>query len=347
MELMKAARLHKTKGKLSLDEIPVPRPGANEVVVEVKAAGVCHSDINYRDGVAPVAHLPITLGHEFAGVVASRGAGVAGLEQGDHVAVHYIISCGKCEYCARGRENYCEEYRMIGKDVDGGYAHYAIVPSSNALRLPESLPFDQAAILGCAVSTAYHSLARGRVSADDTVLVNGVGGLGLQAVQLAKRIVGAKKIIAVDISDEKLRLATKFGATCVVNPESGDAEREIDELTDGRLADVALDFVGSKSTFERTLRLIGKGGRLVVIGITPHTVSVSPYSSLIGKEAEIIGVNDHLRTEMARLIQYVKTGDLNLADSITHRFKLEEVNQAMGVLENQVGNPIRVVLLIS
>jgi 2-desacetyl-2-hydroxyethyl bacteriochlorophyllide A dehydrogenase len=343
---MKAARLHRTNSRLRIDEIPIPRPRTKEVLVEIKAAGVCHSDINYRDGVAPVAHLPITLGHEFAGVIASKGKEVVGLKTGNRVAVHYIVSCGRCEYCVGGKENYCDKYRMIGKDVDGGFAKYAVVPASNVLRLPESLPLEEAAILGCAVSTAYHSLRRGRASQNDTVLVNGVGGLGLQAVQLAKRIVKAKEIIAIDISDEKLRLAMRFGATSVVNPISGDTEKTVDELTDGRLADVALDFVGSKNTVERTLRCIGKGGRLVVVGITSHSVSISPYSSIIGKEAEIIGVNDHLKSEMMQLIQHVESGDLNLVDSITHRFPLEDVNEAMDVLANQVGNPIRVVLQI-
>jgi len=343
---MEAARLHRTNSKLNIDEIPIPRTGANEVLIEIKAAGVCHSDINYRDGVAPVAHLPITLGHEFAGVIASKGKDVVGLEKGDHVAVHYVISCGRCEYCTSGRENYCDRYRMIGKDVDGGFAKYAVAHASNALKLPESLPLEQAAILGCAVSTAYHSLRRGRASQNDTVLVNGVGGLGLQAVQLAKRIVKAKEIIAIDISDKKLQLAMKFGASASVNSESGDVEKRVDELTNGRLADVVLDFVGSRNTVERTLQCVGKGGRLVVVGITPHMVSISPYSSIIGKETEIIGVNDHLKSEMIQLIQLVESGDLNLADSITHKFPLEDVNEAMDVLENQVGNPIRVVLQV-
>lgn len=346
MELMKAARLRRTKGRLSLDEVPIPQPGADEVLVKIKAAGVCHSDINYRDGVAPVARLPITLGHEFSGVIASKGKDVIDLHRGDHVAVHYVISCGKCEYCAAGRDNYCNEYRMIGKDVDGGYAQYAAVPASNALVLPESLPFEQAALLGCAVSTAYHALRRGRAAESDVVLVNGVGGLGLQAVQLAKRIIKAKKIIAVDISDEKLLLATRFGATSTINSKANDPGRQVAGMTGGRLADIALDFVGSKSTVEGALQCIGKGGRLVIVGITPQIISVSPYSTIIGREAEIIGVNDHLRSEMGQLIQYVESGDLDLSGSITHRFPLDKVNEAMDALENQAGNPIRVVLQI-
>lgn len=150
MELMKAARLHAIRGMLGVDSIPVPQPGAGDVLVDIRAAGICHSDINYRDGVSPVARLPITLGHEIAGVVAKRGVSAAEIEEGDRVCIHYVISCGKCDFCVSGRENYCEKYQMIGKDVDGGFAEYVRVPVRNVLKLPDSIPFEQAAILGCA-----------------------------------------------------------------------------------------------------------------------------------------------------------------------------------------------------
>lgn len=260
------------------------------------------------------------------------------------MCVHYVISCGRCEYCTTDRENYCNEYRMIGKDIDGGFAEFAAVPDSNVLRLSKSFPLEQAAILGCAVSTAYHSLRRGRAKADDTVLVNGVGGLGLHAVQLAKKVFRAKQVIAVDISDKKLQLAAAYGASSLVNSSTGDTEKRINELTNGRLADLALDFVGRRSTIEGTLRCVGKGGRLVVIGISSEIISLSPYSSIIGRETEIIGVNDHLKSEMVQLVQFVESGTLTLSESITHTLPLEEVNHGMDVLQNQIGNPIRVVL---
>lgn len=344
MRLMKAARLHATRSDLSVDSVPVPELGADDVLVKVEAAGICHSDVNYRDGVAPVARLPMTLGHEFAGTVAEKGAGAIGVETGDGVCVHYVISCGKCAYCASGRETYCEQYRMIGKDVDGGFAEFARVPSRNVLRIPPTLPIDQAAILGCAVSTAFHSLRRGRAKEGETVLVNGLGGLGLHAVQIASRVFKAGRVIAVDVSDAKLQLAERFGADSLVNASQEGAGERIRELTDGKLADLALDFVGRRGTVENLLRWVGKGGRLVVVGISPDSVTFSPYTGLIGREVELIGVNDHLKSELAELIRLVESGTLDLSQSITQRVRLEDINRGMRMLREQTGSPIRIVL---
>jgi len=199
---MKAARLHQIRQELSIDPVQVPKVNANEVLVDIKASGICHSDLNYRNGVAPVGKLPIILGHEVAGVIAEVGNQVEDLEEGERVCIHYVISCGKCAYCSTGKDNLCEEYRMIGKDVDGGFAEYIKVPARNVLKLPKNIPFEQAATLGCAVSTPFHALRRGRASVGETVVVYGVGGLGVHAIQLASKIFGAGKVIAVDILEE-------------------------------------------------------------------------------------------------------------------------------------------------
>ena len=343
MELMKAARLHATGRNLSLDSVPVPQPGPDEVLVKVGAAGICHSDVNYIDGVAPVARLPITLGHEFAGTIAAKGPGVTGVEVGDRVCVHYVVSCGKCAYCASGRETYCERYRMIGKDLDGGFAEFVSVPSRNVLKVPTSLPVEQAAILGCAVSTAFHALRRGRAEEGETVLVNGLGGLGLHAVQLASRVFKAGRIIAVDVSDAKLKLAESFGADLVVNAREG-AEERVGEVTGGRFVDLALDFVGRSSTVGSLLRWVGKGGRVVVVGISSERMTLSPYTGLIGKEVELVGVNDHLKSELAELVRLVGAGTLDLSKSVTHRVGLEDVNEGIRMLREQTGNPIRTIV---
>jgi 2-desacetyl-2-hydroxyethyl bacteriochlorophyllide A dehydrogenase len=344
MELMKAARLHAIRGMLSIDSLPIPPLGANGVLVEIRAAGICHSDINYRDGVSPVARLPITLGHEIAGVVAKKAESAAGIEEGDRVCVHYVISCGKCNFCISDRENYCGKYQMIGKDVDGGFAEYVVVPVQNLLKLPDSIPFEEAAILGCAVSTAYHALRRGRARPGETILINGVGGLGMHAVQLASRIFNAGEIIAVDVLDEKLKLASELGASELVNPAKTDSEERIREITNGRFVDVVLDFVGRRITIEKAIRWTGKGGRLVLVGISPEEVCLHPYATIIGKEMEIIGVNDHLRSELAQLVEYVASHKLDLSNSITHRVALEDVNHGMQILTENLGNPIRVVV---
>ncbi len=246
---MKAARLYQIGEELRIDTVEVPEVGPDDVIVDIRASGICHSDLNYRDGVSPVGKLPIILGHEIAGLVSKTGERVKGVEEGERVCVHYIRSCGNCSFCQTSREDFCEQYQMIGKDIDGGFAEYIKVPASNVLKLPSALPFDQACILGCAVSTAYHALRRGRIRAGDTVAVYGVGGLGAQAISLA-RILKAKKIVAVDISDEKLKLAKKLGADEIVNAATEDPAQRIEEMTEGKFADLVLDLVGASKVIE-------------------------------------------------------------------------------------------------
>ena len=341
---MKAARLHGIGEKLRIDNVEVPQVGSNDVIVDIKASGICHSDINYRDGVSPVGKLPIILGHEIAGLISKTGERVKGVEAGDRVCVHYVRSCGNCSFCRTNRENFCEQYQMIGKDVDGGFAEYIKVPASNILKLPSTIPFEQGCILGCAVSTAYHALRRGRVRAGDTVVIFGVGGLGAQAIPLAK-IFKAAKIIAVDISDEKLNLAKRLGADEVVNAATEDPAQRIEETTEGKLADLVLDFVGAAKVIEKEIHCVGKGGRMVLVGIGKDDLRVSPYKTIIGKEMELIGVNDHLRSELAQLIDLVGSGGMDLSTSITHRVHLDEVNTGFKILEERIGNPIRVVVV--
>jgi 2-desacetyl-2-hydroxyethyl bacteriochlorophyllide A dehydrogenase len=342
---MMAGRLHKIRAPLSIERVPIRRIGAHDVLVEVRAAGICHSDVNYRDGIAPVSKLPITLGHEIAGVIAAKGRKVGSdLRVGERVVVHYVSSCGHCAYCRSDRENHCTSYRMIGKDVDGGFAEYATVPATNAVKLPNMIPFEQGAILGCAVSTAYHALRRGRLQQNDTVVITGVGGLGMHAVQLAKKIFRARKTIAVDRFNWKLKQAKKFGANRVVNAATHDAAGTVGRLTDGLLGDVVIDFVGSEETIQQGIECLGKRGRLVLVGIGARSITVSPYKTIIGKEIEIIGVDDHLKTELVDLIRFVKSGKLDLSGTVTHRVRLEDINKGLRILEDPKEKPIRVVV---
>jgi propanol-preferring alcohol dehydrogenase len=344
MKFMKAARLHKIGEELRLDHVEVPSVGDYEVLVEVRASGICHSDINYRDGVSRVGRLPITLGHEISGIVAETGRKVEHIARGERVCVHYVISCGQCEFCLSGFETYCRKYQMVGKDLDGGFAEYVRVPASNVLALPEAVQFEQGAILGCAVSTAYHALRRGRVRSGETVVICGVGGLGIHAVQLAAALFKAGNIIAVDMLDHKLSLAKKLGAKEVINASRDDPAETISTLTDGRGADVVVDFVGQRKTIERAIACARKGGRIVVVGISSEDLHISPYSTIIGKEIELVGVNDHLKSELAELIGLVSSGGIDLSGSVTHKVKLDEVNRGIQILEKDIGNPVRVVV---
>lgn len=341
---MRAARLHQVRDKLRVDSIDAPEVGAQDVLVDVRAAGICHSDLHYRNGVSPVGKLPIVLGHEIAGLVAKAGPGVRTVREGDRVGVHYVISCGICEFCTTDRETYCGKYQMMGKDVDGGLAEFVSVPERNLLRIPETVPFEHAAILGCAVSTSFHALRRARTGEGETVAVFGVGGLGAQAVQLASKIFKAGKVIAVDLIDEKLELAKRLGASHIISATQDPAER-IRQITDGRFADVALDFVGRRDTIDTAIRSIGHGGRVVLVGLGSEEISISPYRTIIGKEMSLIGVNDHLKSELKELIELAGSGKIDLTSSITHRIPLEEVNYGFEILERNIGNPIRVVVV--
>jgi len=340
---MVAARLHTVGEKLSIDHVKVPEIAPDEVLVDVMASGICHSDVNYRKGIAPVSKLPITLGHEISGIIARTGAKVKELRSGDRVLVHYVVSCGRCVYCKTGRENYCVGYRMIGKDVDGGFAEYVKVPARSILKLHPRFPFEQAAIMGCAVPTAYHALRRGRVKQGDTVVLFGVGGLGLHAVQLAAKAFKAGLIIAVDLQDWKLKQARGLGAKETVNAANQNVNETIKKATDGKFADVVVDFVGHETTIEQAISSVGKGGRMVLVGIGAKSIQLSPYETIIGKEMEIVGVDDHLKTELVQLIKLVRNGRLDLSRSVTHKVALEDINDGFEILESNRENVTRIV----
>lgn len=342
-ESMTAARLHKIGNRLRIDRIGVPAIAAKEVLVDVRASGICHSDINYRKGVAPVGRLPITLGHEIAGVVTKTGKMVKGVWEGDRVIIHYIVSCGKCVFCLTNRENYCAKYQMMGKDIDGGFAEYVRVPVRNVVKLSRSIPFELGAIMGCAVPTAYHALRRARVQPNDTVVVVGVGGLGIHAIQLASKVFKVGRIIAVDLLTWKLRLAKQLGAKETINPATQDFAKTVEKITSGRLADVVLDFVGLNQTIPTAIDCVGKGGRLVLVGIGAKSIRVSPYKTIIGREMEIVGVDDHLKSEMIELENLVRSKKIDISRSVTHKVALEEVNRGFQILEENIGDPLRVV----
>src|ERR1035438_9679704 len=206
---MKAIRLVEPGRPLELQEVSVPAVGARDVLVRVKAAGVCHSDAHYRAGKSLVRPLPLTLGHEVAGVVERAGAEVSHVKVGDRVCLHYLASCGECVYCQRGNEQFCVSGEMMGKYRDGGYAEFIVMPARSVFRLPEEIPFEQGAIMMCSSATSLHALNKARLRAGETVAVFGVGGLGLSAIQLA-RAFGAREVFAVDIKPGKLEMARGF-----------------------------------------------------------------------------------------------------------------------------------------
>jgi len=340
---MRAVRLVAIGKPLEMQEIPVPAVGEHDVLVRVKAAGICHSDVHYRDGVSSVGPLPQTLGHEIAGVVEQVGASVTGVKAGDRVCVHYLVSCGQCSYCSRGNEQFCVEGQMIGKHRDGGYAEYVAVPARSVYPLPGEIAFEHGAVMMCSSATSFHALRKARLQAGETVAVFGAGGLGMSAIQLA-RAMGALAVYAVDINADKLKLAESFGAI-PVNASKADPVAEIRRLTGGKGVDVALELIGLPLTMRQAVQCLGILGRAALAGISGTPFAVDAYRELIGKEAEVIGCSDHLMQEFPLLMEYTRRGVLDLSHVVTRTITLDAaaVNSALDALV-RFGGDVRTVI---
>lgn len=340
---MRAIRLHAIGRPLAEEVVPRPEPGPGEVLVRVRAAGICHSDAHYRAGVA-APDPPRTLGHEVAGVIERCGAGVTGFQPGERVCLNYLVTCGTCEYCRAGREQFCPTAQMIGKHRDGGFAEFICVPARGVLRLPDAVSFEHGAVLMCSSATALHALNRARVAAGDTVAVFGAGGLGASAIQLA-RLRGARAVFAVDIHPKKLALAARLGAT-PVDAQAGDPVAEIRRLTGGRGVDAALELIGLPQTMRQCVQSLAVQGRAALAGLTDGQLCVSPYTELLGREAEVVGVSDHLTTELAQLLDHAARGDLDLSPVVTTTLPLaaDAINRALDGLA-AFGGDVRAVVV--
>jgi propanol-preferring alcohol dehydrogenase len=341
---MKTVRMIAVGQPLQMQEMPVPVIGEKDILVRVRAAGICHSDAHYRAGVSPVRPLPMTLGHEVAGVVEKAGAQVTNVKAGDRVGLHYNITCGECSYCTTDREQFCSKVRMLGHYIDGGYAEYIAVPARNAVLLPDEIPFEQGATLMCASATAFHTLRKSRLKAGETAAVFGTGGLGMSAIQLAKAF-GALAVYAVDINPDKLKLAALYGAI-PVNAKQSDAVAEIRRLTGGRGADVALELIGLPQTMMQAVQCLGVMGRAVIAGIAAKPLEIDTYRELLGNEVEIIGSNDHLYSELSLVVELARRKVLNTSRVVTRTISLDAaaINRALDELE-QFGGDVRTVIV--
>ncbi len=335
---MKAIQIVAIGSPLEETVVPDPVPGPGEVVVGVRAAGICHSDAHYRAGTSAVGFTPITPGHEVSGIVVETGPGVHNVAVGDRVALHYLVTCGQCEYCVRGMEQFCLSGKMIGKHAHGGYADFVVVPAQNAIPIPDTVEFETAAVMMCSSATAFHALRRARVSAGDRVAVVGVGGLGMSAVQLA-RACGAVEVYAVDIDPEKLRQAAGCGAV-PVNGAGGDAVRQIRDRTDGKGVDVSIEFAGLPLTQREAVEMLAVHGRAALAGITAKSFEVMSYATVLNREAEILGVSDHLRGELVTLLEFAARGLIDLGDVITERVPLasDNINRVLDSLDHFRGS---------
>src|SRR5216110_1733025 len=341
---MRAVRLTQVGKPLENADVPVPETGPTEVLIRVAAAGICHSDVHYRDGISKIEHVPLTLGHEIAGDVEGVGRDMTHVSAGDRVCVHYLVHCGTCEFCVRGLEQFCRSGQMIGKHRDGGYAEFIKVPGANAFPLPDEIPFEVGAIMMCSSATALHALNKARVKAGESIAIFGFGGLGFSALQLALAF-DCGDVYVVEINPAKLASAANMGAIAI-DARTADPVAQIKEATAGTGVHVALELIGSGKTMRQAALCLGPLGRAVLVGLTNESMSIFPYPELINKEAEIIGVSDHLATELPMLIELARSGELRFPPETLRVVNLDgaQVNGALDALQDSIDH-VRTVIV--
>ncbi len=344
---MTAARFHKVNEPLQLEEVPVPEIQEDEVLVQIKATGLCGSDVHIVfEGVTPTPLKPITLGHEPAGVVAATGARAAGWKEGDRVSVTPLLFCSSCRNCITGHTNVCLERKILGIQTNGALAEYVAVPAKNLVRLPEEVSFEVGAIITDAVATPFQTMSeRAGLRAGETVAIYGVGGLGLHAVQIC-RLLGAQKIIVVDPREGQLERAREMGADLTIDPQQTAPVDAILEATGGLGVDVAAEFVGLQGTISQCVESVARGGRVVVAGLGADPINTVPPTVFVREGISLLGSYGFTKRNIEQLVELAAAGRLNLEESITHTFPLDEVNTALKYLHEKIENPIRVAVTL-
>ncbi len=333
---MRAIQLIQIGKPLENEDVPIPEIGAHDVLIRVAAAGICHSDAHYRAGISKIDNLPVTPGHEIAGVVEKVGADVVNVAPGGRVCIHYLLHCGTCEFCRRGLEQFCQTVQMIGKHRDGGFAEFVSVPARNAFALPDEISFEIGAIMMCSSATSLHALNKARLKSGESVAIFGFGGLGFSALQLA-RALGCGDVYVVDINPAKLALAKKLGAN-PIDAKAGDPVAQIKNATGDKGVNVSLELIGSAQTMRQAVQCLAPLGRAALVGLTAESISISPYTELINREVEIIGVSDHLASELPMLIEFAQSGKLRFPAEALRVVDLDAgpINAALDALQDSI-----------
>ncbi|CEP66507.1 Polyketide synthase, enoylreductase [Moorella glycerini] len=338
---MKAA-IYEGPGPLVLKEVPDPVPGPEDVVLEVKTCGICHTDVAIVEGNYFPRHAPpLILGHEVAGKVVAVGSAVNNVKAGERVIVYQCLTCGQCARCMEGRQNLCAEIKTLGLDTDGAYAEYLKVPAWNLVRLPDTISFAEGSIITDALSTAYHAVTKLNLIKDEMVAIFGAGVLGLNAIQVASKIFGAR-VIAIDIEDWKLDMALSKGAWKVLR-----AEKERDIVTILRsLAgniDAAMEFIGNPQTYQQAIASVRKGGRVVLVGAFVQPFALDPIR-LFKDEVNITGSYASLPNEIPYLVDLVANNNLVVKDMVTHTCSLEGINSTIAMLAKRTEKSLRAIV---
>ncbi len=329
---MKAMVLERFGAPLRWQEVPEPQPGPGEALIRVAANGLCATDLKIVDGLVPTTPLPHVLGHEAAGEVVAVGAETPGLTPGDHVTVYPTEGCGFCDCCRQGLENYCAAAPRTGFELAGGFSQYMRVAGRNAVKISPAVPWEEAAIIPDALASVYHALThRARVQPGETVVIIGIGGLGIHALQMA-RLMGAR-VIAADVAPDKLQGAARFAPDVIVNSRAEELPGKVRDLTDGRGADVVVECVGGAAVaavLPDSLACLKTGGRLVVLGYNYGVPLTVDTADLIYGQWSLLGARASTRQDVVAVARLVEQG--RLKPVVSERFPLPQAGAALARL---------------
>jgi S-(hydroxymethyl)glutathione dehydrogenase/alcohol dehydrogenase len=366
---VRAAVAHKAKEPLSIETVELDGPKSGEVLVEIKATGVCHTDAYTLSGADPEGLFPAILGHEGAGIVVDVGRDVTSLKKGDHVIPLYVPECRTCGYCTSGRTNLCQAIRVtqgkglmpdgtsrfrIGKEPlhhymgTSTFAQFTVVPEIALAKVRRDAPFDKICYIGCGVTTGVGAVINtAKVRPGSTVVVFGLGGIGLNVIQ-GSRMVGATMIVGIDVNPAREALARKLGMTHFVNPKTvkGDLVAHLVELTNGG-ADYSFECIGNVETMRQALECCHKGwGESTIIGVAPAGAEIAtrPFQLVTGRVWRGTAFGGAKgRTDVPRIVDWYMSGKLNIDDLITHTLPLEKINEAFDLMHE--GKSIRSVVM--
>lgn len=324
-----------------IEERPVPCiNSANEVLIKVKAGGICGSDIHIYHGASPVATYPRVIGHEIVGEIVETGTGVSGFTKGDRVIIDPVINCGTCYQCCTGRRNVCSNLKVRSVHVDGGYQEYQVVPQESIYLLPEQLSWEEAVMIE-PFTIAEQVCSRAALTKEDKVFIIGAGPVGLSILKMVK--LHRATCFISDVMEYKLALAKMYGADAVINAGTTNTKEAIFDLTEGNGATVVIDAACTVASFEQALTFVCAAGRVITLGFDKSPSPINQFS-ITAREIDVRGSRLH-NNKFPVVIDYFKTGRLQVKDMITHRFPFTQIHDALKLVEDSAIEKGKVVLL--